>query len=376
MVFAETATNPKGVIVLDAGGAELTGFSKSNDFMKSDLYTDYNFLYINILNKGSADVQDCYDVVIRTIATVHRINTNSFFFIQNKSPDKLAVQQPLHIPNGITTIEIDSKNLGYLLSSLDSASFYQVYQVPDHYFELNEKYEKRMSNYKRNFDVGLFYSPLFLTGTKLNFDKGALGTYGVSLTKNIGVQNAITLKFGGSFKIPDQKSLQSGMQTKIMSAVQSGANYFYINENLSGHVFAFGELSYKYFSNADKQFRPYLSIGIGINNFTTMNGTIQDTIDISDIDMSNMSSAQDLIGNSDMNPAMEQTGTLFFSPMAELGFEYRLSPYTKINVSMPFKYFIDQSGTKYNTFAYGLNFGFNFTLNPGKFSKIKPYSVK
>jgi len=107
-----------------------------------------------------------------------------------------------------------------------------------------------------------------------------------------------------------------------------------------------------------------------------MNGTIQNTIDISNIDMSNMSSMKNLMGDKDMSPVMNQSRILSFTPLVEFGVEYRLSPYTKINVSMPFKYYIDQSGTKYNTFAYGLNFGFNFTLNPGKFSKIKPYGVK
>jgi len=107
-----------------------------------------------------------------------------------------------------------------------------------------------------------------------------------------------------------------------------------------------------------------------------MNGTIRDTIDISDIDMSNWSSMQDLMGNDGMSPAMNQSGTLFFSPLSEFGFEYRLSPFTKIVISMPFKYYINPSGTKYNTFAYGLNFGFNFTLNPGKYPKMKPYEVK
>jgi len=107
-------------------------------------------------------------------------------------------------------------------------------------------------NYKRNIDVWLFYSPLFLTGSKLSYDKRNLGTYGMSLTKYTGVQNAITLKIGGSFKIPNQKNMQSGMHSKIMSTFQSGADYFYINENLAGHFFPFGELSYKNFFNVKK----------------------------------------------------------------------------------------------------------------------------
>jgi hypothetical protein len=229
-----------------------------------------------------------------------------------------------------------------------------------------------MANYKKNMDVGLYYAPIFLTGHKLSLDYGAFGTYGLSLKKNVGHRHAVKLNIGGALKKPDQSVIQSSLQSKMMSAIQNNEDSIYIDELLSGHIFFGAELSYRYSLNSHRAFRPYFELGIGSSAFTSISGRIQDTIDISDVDMSNPSSIQDKIGN----PA-EGGGNIvnstknYLTPMVNLGFEYRMSPGVKFNASVPFRYFVDRSGTSDNTFSFGLNFSLMFTMNPGKLPKLK-----
>jgi hypothetical protein len=161
------------------------------------------------------------------------------------------------------------------------------------------------------------------------------------------------------------------MQSKFMGAVQNNEETLYVDEKITGHVILGVDLYAKYYFEKTKPFRPFLSAGFGSYSLLNMSGSLQNTIDVSGIDMSDPSSLQDALGGStdteELPNGMEQITERYFVPQLELGFEYRLAPRAKVSVSLPFRYFMNQSAGGSNTFAWGLSFGMAFTLNPGKY---------
>ncbi len=370
--FDERLKNAKGVIVLDAGGQDIQSFSTSNRFYRSNLFSSYNFLFINILHNGTSTNLDCIDVAIRSIANTHSINLVAFYLIMSEPVKGLSIQKPQNKGYKFNVIQALDSNMQSFKKMLDTSTEGVPYNVIRSEESLYDRFEIRMANYKKNMDLGLYYAPIFLTGNKLSLDYGAFGSYGLSLKKNVGHRHAVKLNIGGALKKPDQSVIQSSLQSKMMSAIQNDEDTIYIDELLNGHVFLGAELSYRYSFNSHKAFRPYFELGIGSSAFTRISGRIQDTIDISDVDMSNPSSIKDKIGN----PA-EGGGNIvnstknYLTPMVDLGFEYRMSPGVKFNASVPFRYFVDRSRTSDNTFTFGLNFSLMFTMNPGKLPKLK-----
>ncbi len=372
IIFEEKAANPKGVIVLDANGSDIVSYSNNNEFDKSKLFTDYDFLYINILNNGTSDKYTCYDVLIRNIVLAHKINPSVFYYIPNKSSASYSIHKSQKIHYDFNIVLLQDENLADLKKGLDGSTNGQLYKLPNSYRDEELEYQNKMLNYKRNFDVGLFFSPIVLTGNKLGLTKDGIGTYGLDFTKHIAQRHSLRFSVGAAFNIPGRKSMQSGMQSKMMEAVQNEEDSFYINETLSGHVYISTELSYRYYFRHQKPFRPYLGVGVGLINVTSIAGKVTGVIDISDIDMSNPSSMQEMQGNfsqDDMETDMSQKSYSFMSPMADIGFEYKATPGIKLAVSMPIRYNTEQSMAIQNSLSLGLNMGIHFTLNPGKLPK-------
>ncbi len=371
-IFDEKVKNAKGIIVLESGGQDIKSFATSNRFFQSNLFSDYNFLFINILHSGTVSSTDCIDVAIRSVANTYSINLAAFYLIIPEPLNGLSIQRPQNIEYKFNVIQTVDSNIKSFKELLDRSTAGVPYYVIKSEESLYDRFEIRMANYKKNMDIGLYYAPIFLTGNKLSLDYSAFGTYGLSLKKNVGHRHAIKLNIGGALKKPDQSVIQSSIQSKMMSAIQNDEDSIYIDESLSGHVNLGAELSYRYSFNSHKAFRPYLGIGIGINSMTIMSGRIQDTIDVSDIDMSNPSSIQDKIGSPDEGGGNIVNSTKeYLTPMVDMGFEYRMSPGVKFNASIPFRYFVDRSKTSDNTFSFGLNFSLMFTMNPGRLPKLK-----
>ena len=377
MIFEETAKLPKAVLVIDVKNADIKNYSRDNKYL--DLKEDYNILYIKILNKGTPSSMQCYDAVISTISSTDKVQKSAFYVIENSTgtlnPIVKRGDEPIYPFNVIYDVDSD---LLKLRRTLNEATLNRLYAIPIATSDLNPEWVKRMENYKGNHDIGIHISPLFLTGTKLGIDKGSISPYGLSYAINISKQSTIKVSLSGLFKLPNTKGLQSGMQSRMLSAIQNGEKSMYLNEKISGQVMFGSDALFKYHLEKTKPFRPYVGVGIGAQMLVSISGALKDTIDISGVSLSNPGSLKDLLGGNlgvsggDLPDGMIRTNTLFVVPQCEIGFDYRLSPVTKINISMPFKYFVDMSKSGLNTFAFGLNFGLSFTLNPRKFPKPPP----
>jgi hypothetical protein len=161
------------------------------------------------------------------------------------------------------------------------------------------------------------------------------------------------------------------MQSKVMAAVQNNQDTLYINETLSGHVYIGWDLGIKMFFNKTKVFRPFIMVGMGAARMNSMNGQMKDTIDLSGIDMSDPSSLQNTMGSgtelSADQSALSQVNFRYLMPYSEFGFEFRITPGSKFNLSVPLKYYHNKYESNNSSLVLGLNIGLKFTLNSGRF---------
>jgi hypothetical protein len=373
MIFEETAKSPRGVIVIDVKNADIKTYSRDNAYLA--LQANYNILYIKLLNKGATAPMSCYDAVITTISSTDRVEKSAFYVVETSTGGMQPIikkgDEPIYPFNVIYDVDAD---LGKLRRALDAATLNSTYALPTlthSYLDDDPERIKRMENYKGNHDIGVHISPLFLTGKQLGIDKGSISPYGLSYAKNIGKQSTIKVGISGLFNLPDTEGLQSSMQSRMFSAIQSGQKVIYLDEKLSGQIMVGTDVIFKRQLVKTKAFRPYVAAGLGAQLLVNMSGALKDTIDISNISLSDPSSLQNLLGGSgaasgDIPGGLTRTNSFFIVPQGEIGFDHRLSPVVKLNVSMPFKYYMDVSQSNLSTFAFGFNFGLSFTLNARK----------
>lgn len=332
-IFKENAINPKGVIVVDVKGEDLKNYSQSNSYIDSGFFTDYNFLYIKLLNKEDVLSLSCYEVVINTVSYVHRIEESVFFLIYESGQTEHIT--PFLIKNNsyhFNIVDNNQDNLKILKSELDTLLINQNYGKPKAYTS-EEIQAVKMSNYKQNFDVGFFCSPFVLFGQKLNTTSDVMATYGLSFKKSVGNKTAFIINLSIGTKKPDKNA--------IMEQVQSNEKGI-----ISSYALFGGEFMFRYFNNPDKPLRLFSSVGFGMYSMTNIRIKIKSS-----------------------GVSAKSNENSYYTPTLDMGLEYRLSPVLKVNSSIPLRYYINQSDNSANTFSMGLNLGFTVTLNPNTIGK-------
>lgn len=372
LALEENWSNPIGVVIIEVQNEDLKIFIQQNQAKHKAVYENFNLLYIRFLNEKDRASLDCIEAVVNVVSMRYYIHRSVFYYIQNTDENKsvLVNREMLEYDfNVIIPLEGDESNAHSIMVSDVINKKYAIDRVSSKSYE---DLDALMKNYSRNFDLGLFYSPEILLGNKLISNRTVLSTVGISLMKALNQNHSVKLNLLGSIRKPNQAGIQSGLQSKIMTAVQNDEDTLYINEELSGHVMTGFDLSYRYSFGDEEKLRPFISLGAGFYTMTAISGSLIDTLDISDIDMSNPSSMQDAMDPNSMDPSMENISTRYFTTRFEAGFDYRLSPWAKLNLSMPFKFYSDLTDLNSDTFSFGLNFGLSFCLNPRKLKQLRP----
>lgn len=321
-LFQENSSSPKGVLVINAGGEDLKTLSENNLYVKSGLFIDYNILYINILDNESKNSLNCYNAIIYTISSVRKIKESVFFLI---SPFDDNTQSTLIYKNSaypFSFIKSHHESLEVLKTELDAQLSDKSYTT-DKLYSYEDIRSDKMENYKDNFDVALFYSPLALFGPKLNGTSDVVPTKGLSFRKALTSQSTLLLNLNMGNKKPD-----GGMQPDKKGTVYT-------------HILMGTELMYRYYDSPDKALRFFASFGLGGYTMTNMKIKIKS-------------------GGVSTNSNSNQYLTL----IADAGLEYRLSPIVKVSSSLPVKYFTNNINKSSNTLSMGINLGISATLNP------------
>ncbi len=234
--------------------------------------------------------------------------------------------------------------------------------------QIEMAYQQKMINYKRNFTLGVRYEPTVIVKNSLAINRPIIGSSGLSINKNVSIKSTLIAEIQGSYKLPDRRTIQSSMQSRIMSAIQNGEDSLYINETIQGHIWLGFAFKYQYNYLLKNQNRIGLRFGIGLSSINSLNITVMDTISLEGINLTNPTG----ITGQSFNPSSNQSesGQFKRSIYRTLDFEVnyfaKLSPVINVSFGLPLKYFINSSG-KSNALTIGANVGFGFTLNPGKY---------
>lgn len=321
-LFQENSASPKGVLVMDAGGQDLKTLSENNIYIKSGLFSDYNIVYINILDEENKNSLNCYNAIIYTISSVRKIKESVFFLINpfNDQTQNAVIYKDSAYPFNFINSRYESLDL--LKSELDEELSGTSYTT-DVLYSYEDIQLYKMQNYKDNFDVGFFYSPLAIFGPKLNGTSDVVITKGLNFKKALTSQSTLLLNISMGNKKPEG-GMEPGKKGTIRTFMLMGT-----------------ELMYRYYNSPDKPLRFFASFGLGGYTMTNIKIKIK-TVGVS--------------SSSDSNE--------YFTFLGDAGLEYRISPMVKVNTSLPLKYFTNNINKSSNTMGMGINLGISATINP------------
>jgi hypothetical protein len=370
LAYGEEPIAPIAVMVLDVGDKDLQHYLQDNKFLHSGVFTDIQFLYIKIINLGNVNRKRCLDILAKRSTRLKRINQKVVFLVEEWEPSNVIVQEMDNNGLSITRILLANDGFQNLHEEVEKRVIGEPYKIFKPLSESEFMYQQKMANYVKNFDLSLFFSPTVLLGDQLGLDRGAISSYGISFSKNFKANQTARFTIGTSLRIPNQSAVQSRVQADVQSAVFAGDDSLNINQNISGHILLFSQLAYKYYLSRDKRFRWFLGGGVGFTNVTSISGTIDETIDLTAVDLNNPSSFQDAFDPDEISPELNQTNENYLSGLLEFGFEYRMTPGAKLHASLPVRNYFDRNVNSAGTASFGLNFGLSFTINPGKLGQF------
>lgn len=345
----------------------------------SSLVDHYRFIEINIVNLGYSSPLDCIYTVIESDAFAKSFSLNGYFVLFDSAdvalqPNMINAMYPGNQHNQPSIVNYsdcsDVKAEANFLTSDLNAIHIALRQTVNY----QERYEQRLANYRNNFSLGLGMGLSGITGDRFGLKNIGIVDYHVVASRNIGSRFALTFQGGIAIKKPDTRSIQSTLKSEIQSAIQNDEDTVFINNEISGHTGFLVGGSFKYFLRTEKQFRPYVAVSYSKLMLTTMSGAIRDTIDVSDIDMTDLASGGGALAGGDPSSAdnanMTTTQYKFNYFSANLGFEYKLGPPVKFDVYFPLTLMQQTNygtGNKYNLLL-GLNLNVHVILN---YKKVK-----
>jgi hypothetical protein len=204
-------------------------------------------------------------------------------------------------------------------------------------------------NWQNTFTKDSAYLPSFIT------------KYGVLVDYKLSNHWHLNGKLLMSFSIPNQKKLQSEMQSQIdpsKGGVQT------ISTEINLHVFVQPSLQLNYFFNLQKNWQSFAGIGISATNYTAAHKKISRTVDVSSMGAGGGGGMD--AGLSGINDLVMNTGSVT-NPFAAFGFSKNLSPNSSFYFSGDF--FFINTNNKYKDIKpnYGIQ---NLSLQTGIMFRI------
>jgi hypothetical protein len=371
-IMIDTAKKPNGVVVIESLGEPLQSFMATNRFKSWPSLKNYHFVYLQLLEVGSASKLGCIQTLSEIISSNRRINPKVFFYIEESETISKSELLRKSATSYVQQVNLKKGDSIFLESILSKNELVEDFLIPLASHDI--KFDSTIvHSFKRNFQLKFNVVPTLFFNLPSLVEKNNPLFYDITFSKYLTERFSVGLSNSVSFKIPSQKSIQSGVQSKIMTALQAGDKELILNESITGHNFFGTSLNLRYDFQHHTVHRPYLALGVGAYRFTTISGTMQDTLDLGDIDINDQSSLQDMLGGDNQENAgvSNQENIVNFKRLSlEAGYEYRLSPHLKVNASLPVSLYINTEDK--SPIGVALSIGFSYVFNPYRISKIKP----
>jgi len=350
---------------VDTNGEDVQTFADSNDIKNSGYFDGYALLYIHLINKGSATKERCLNFVTERVTKRKYINQEMIFLLTDQNPVS---------DLGYNEREFDT----YLNLSIRDNNYYEIsttlngLTVGKHLIVKESETKKEhlkhedWTDYSKDLDLSIFLNPTVLLGDQFYLDRGAITSYGFKISKTFKSQHALGLALGASFKRPNENDTRSTIQANARSAVLSNEDTLFINENLKGHVLYSLELDYRYYTSHSKRTRWFFGAGLGVIGTKSVKGKIEESVDLSEVDIYDPSSYQDIADGDDFEPELVEKNQQLYYGLVEFGFQQRISPVVKLGLSIPLKFYYNEPLNFSGTSSIGINFNLAFKINGGK----------
>lgn len=328
-LFIQTAQNPKGVLVMDVGEREIKVFAKNNLVASSNMFKDYNFLYIKILEERSKNSISCFQTIADVMSRVYHIEKKVFYFLKEEDSNGIEKNSPTLITsNTLNIIEGSFNDLDGIKKKLDDSISGQNYLRPKEW-STEQLDSIKINHYEGNIDVGLNYAPSVLIGNKFGIKSNFIGMFSPSIELNLNEKTALVLNLNYS----------RANKTKIQQEITASGK----KDTINSHALLGADILLRKHIQHKEQIRFFYSGGLGFY-------TIIDT------DLKKRSSSL----------YVKNYESQYITPILEGGIEYRISPVLGVTAALPFRYFISTKDTNLNTISIGLTIGIAFTLNTNR----------
>jgi len=349
---------------VDTNGEDVQTFAESNDIKVSGYFEDYAQLYIQVINKGNAKKERCLNIVTELVTKRKYINQDVIFLLTNQN-NVSGLSYNKREFDTYPNLSIRDNNYHEISRTLNDLTANKPLIVKESETKKEQLKRKDWTDYSKDLDLSIFFNPKILLGDQFYFDRGAITSYGVKISKAFKSQHALGLALGASFKRPNENATRSTIQADARSAVLSNEDTLFINENVKSHVLYSLELGYRYYTSQSKKTRWFFGTGLGMTGTRAVKGKIDESIDLSGVDIYDPSSYQGIADGDDFEPELVEKNQQLYHGLIELGFQHRISPALKFGLSLPLRIYYNDSINLSGSSSIGLNFNLAFKINGG-----------
>ena len=375
-IFQETNPMPLGYIITEVPiDANVKEFAKSSTLSNTEVNRDWNVVFYKVFDTPDGNMFKCIDALNKIVSLAKGVNPRVAVYLYDVNLHKAEViggdNWMLYEFHTVITSTIQ---LDQALAIAKARIQGEPYIRPITTGLVDQQMDLMMKNYSGNWDLNFALVPVFFHGKEHAMPKSRLASYVMSIQKNVGENWSMDVNVGFSMKKPDASGLQSGLQSKMMSAIQNEEDTLFLNETLEGHFLIESSIGLRYSFNKKAPCRPFVAMSIGLSQSVKMSGTISDTLDLTDIDLSNPESMQSGLGeglgdSGDPSDAMSRTNNQYVLNTFEIGLEYRMSPRLNSSIGYSLRRYQDVYGWSDPFFASSLRFGLGYTWNARRILK-------
>jgi hypothetical protein len=375
-IFQENNPLPLGYLITEVPkDMDIKEFAKSSVLSNPELNRNWNVAFYKVLDTPDYNIFKCMDALNKIISLAKGVNPRVAVYLYDVNLHKAdVIGGDNWMMYEFHTVITSTIQLEQAMAIAKARIEGEPYLRPITTGLLDQQMDQMMKNYRGNWDVNLAVVPVFFHGKNHEMPKSRLATYVLSVQKNVGENWSMDVNVGFSMNKPNASGLQSGLQSKMMSAIQNEEDTLFLNETLEGHFLLESSIGLRYSFNKKGPCRPYIGVSTGICQTMKMSGTISDTLDLTDIDMSDPQSMQSGLGEGlgdsvDPSDAMSQEKSQLVLSALEIGLEYRMSPRLNSSIGYSLRRYQDVYGWNDPFYASSLRFGLGYTWNARRILK-------
>lgn len=352
-VYDSPEVHTLGTLILSVDQQTDLSGSHQHELILSGLFKQYTFVFIQVLNAGFTNEQECLSTIITSFSDAKKWSQESVFYLK-----KSDTTQFISSPDGnnrfyqIEVAEDSAGELSNLLTELEKRTDQHVQHFAPHA-------KQEINRHTKNTAIETFLGINDLSYAGFGLDKNRITSCGLNFSKRIFNSFSLETSLGFSLNKPGKNELKAEAKSQVMSSIENGDSVAHILLNVNGHLMFFGEVLMNYSFNNHQPLKPYVSMGIGCMWLNKYNAFYQDSLDVSGGVGGLINNPGALSGKN--GTTITKVKDQYFFIALEPGLELRLSSRIMFDAKIPFKVYAVNNAP---ILSWGATIGVGLTLNP------------